>query len=99
VSIKSSKKDQKGKVIFHRPVFELVTVAPETAAAGLELDKQLQLYLKEYLSRTRVEAARPPEAIVERPQPDAPTDGSGHKDDGQDWVPQTDDADNADVPF
>lgn len=69
VRVKGSKKDKKGKVEFHVPVFSLVSVSEDTNKEAVFLDTELQEYLKDYLARTRI--ALPP---GERPQPDAPAD-------------------------
>lgn len=58
-----------GDITFTPPLFELKEISPETEAEAVELDKQLQVFLDGYFSRTLTER-------VAKPGPDAETEGS-----------------------
>lgn len=47
-----------GKIVFQMPVFALKDVNDETNDAATELDKQLQIFLSSYLSRTKTQQTR-----------------------------------------
>ena len=55
VQITGSTIGKKGAITFHVPELKTVKVAPETDAEAIELDKELQAYLKAYLQRNSVE--------------------------------------------
>lgn len=55
VAITGYKDAKKGATAYRIPVFALRHVAPETDAAAIELDKELQTYLAGYLSRPKDE--------------------------------------------
>jgi hypothetical protein len=59
IMITGSKDGKKGSVKFKTPVFGAVQVSKERNDEALELDKQLQEYLKSYLSRPRIDASAP----------------------------------------
>lgn len=60
LKITGSESGKKGKITFKTPVFATAPIGEETDAQALELDKQLQEYLKGYFARTRVEQADQP---------------------------------------
>lgn len=60
VQVKSHKEGEVGKVVFQSPVFEPLPITKETNDAALELDKQLQEYLKYYFSRNSAEVESSP---------------------------------------
>lgn len=64
VRIDGADEGKKGKITFYTPRFTLITASQEGNQQALELDKQLQEYLKGYFSRTRVEQAAPPASHV-----------------------------------
>lgn len=49
VQITGCLEDKKGKTVFFKPVFELIACTPEENARAMELDKELQEYLTDYL--------------------------------------------------
>lgn len=53
IQIDGSDEGQKGSVKFKTPKFFLQTVTPETNASAIKLDKELQEYLKAYLTRNK----------------------------------------------
>lgn len=55
VNITGSVSGKKGKVEFETPTFEIKQIAENTGEEATELDKVLQVYLKSYFSRTKVE--------------------------------------------
>lgn len=57
VKISSFEEGKKGGVTFRKPALELVEIPEETDDMAAEKQKELQAYLKKYLSRTRPEAA------------------------------------------
>lgn len=67
VSIEGSVEGKKGRVIFHVPKFSLMQISNETMSAAVDLDKELQEFLKSYLSRNKKDQA---EGAVHS-QPDA----------------------------
>ncbi len=48
----STKPGKKGSVTWNEPVFELITVKPETDVKAMELDTELQSFLKGYFAKT-----------------------------------------------
>lgn len=69
IRVKGSKKDKKGQVEFHVPIFSLQPVSEDTQKESVFLDVELQEYLKGYFARTQ-QQSYPAEA----PQPDAPAE-------------------------
>jgi hypothetical protein len=67
VRITGSVEGKKGKVVFKTPVFTLAEVTPETNAAAIALDKELQEYLDAYLKRNVREQVP---AAAESPEPE-----------------------------
>lgn len=63
--------DKSGDNDFRRPVFALKGTSPETNAAAIALDRQLQAFVSDYLKRPKTEAAKPiaPEHDHEPPPP------------------------------
>jgi len=53
IILKEAKEAKKGKVIYYEPIFESMKIKDETNAAAIELDKELQEYLKAYLERNQ----------------------------------------------
>jgi hypothetical protein len=53
IIVKSTLEGKKGAVKYQMPVFELIDVSPETNNIAIELDKELQEYLKQYLSNNK----------------------------------------------
>lgn len=66
IRVKGSRKDKKGKVEFHVPLFSLNPVSEATNKQAVALDVELQAYLKDYFARTRG-----PMSVAEQLQPDA----------------------------
>lgn len=67
VKVKTSNEKKKGRVVYHEPVFEKTTVKDETNQAAIEIDKELQSFLKSYLERnqTSTEVTKAPEKAEE----------------------------------
>jgi len=61
VAVKGSTEGKKGKTVYQIPTFEVIKVKDETNEAAIELDKGLQVYLKEYLAKNA-------SAVVEQPK-------------------------------
>jgi len=53
VILKEAKEAKKGKVVYYEPVFASMTIKEDTNNAAIELDKELQEYLKAYLERNQ----------------------------------------------
>jgi hypothetical protein len=51
VVLKGSEEAKKGATVYFVPIFEYVPVTPEENDRAIELDKQLQIYLSQYLSK------------------------------------------------
>jgi hypothetical protein len=85
VVITGSTEGKKGRIVYKMPAFKLTTLTPATNQQALDLDKQLQAYLTEYLSRTTHDR-------VDAPTSDAPDE------EPEDNTPVPDD-DLSDVPF
>jgi hypothetical protein len=68
IRIDGANEGKKGKITFYTPKFALNTVSDDANQQAVELDKQLQEYLKGYFSRTRVEQAAPPPQSHEEPE-------------------------------
>ena len=64
VAVKGSTEGKKGKTVYQIPTFEEIKVKDETNQAAIELDKGLQVYLKEYLAKNA-------SAVVEQPKEEA----------------------------
>ncbi len=69
IQVKSHKEGKVGSVIFQSPVFEVLPITPETNTMALELDKQLQEYLKSYFARDNSEEATPAPTATAMPSP------------------------------
>lgn len=67
IQVKSSKKTINGDNEYLEPVYSLLDISPETNAAALELDKELQAYFASYFKRRADE--KTPDTSA---QPDAP---------------------------
>jgi len=69
--VATTKEGKNGNVTYNAPVFEEITVKPETDAKAVELDKLLQEYLQEYLTNPSVTNSNvnPPEASNEANEP------------------------------
>jgi len=59
IRIVGTKEGKKGKITFQTPVFALYPISEDADRDAVELDKELQAYLKSYFARTRVEQAAP----------------------------------------
>jgi len=59
VQVKSANEKKKGKVIYYEPVFEEMVVSEATNNAAIEVDKELQTYLKGYLERNKTTTEAP----------------------------------------
>lgn len=59
IAIAGFKQEKKGGTTFRIPVFKLVPLSEESNQRAIDLDKDLQGYLNEYLKRPRAEAATP----------------------------------------
>ena len=68
VRIKSTLEGKKGKVVYQMPVFELCDVSEATNKEAVELDKQLQAYLTEYLSKSHSKSIEREEAQSVQPE-------------------------------
>jgi len=55
VRISGKTQGKKGKVVFQMPEFSLMGISEETNEAATELDKELQTFLSNYLSRPKVQ--------------------------------------------
>lgn len=55
IQIKGHTEGKKGKIVFRTPKFFIREITPETDGQATELDRNLQVYLKGYLSRTKTE--------------------------------------------
>ncbi len=53
IQVKSTKESKKGKVVYYEPIFEKMDVSEATNNAAIEVDKELQEYLKGYLERNK----------------------------------------------
>ncbi len=94
VVMRPGTKDTSGDVEFIPPTYTLKDVSPETNAAAIELDKELQKFFAGYFKRTLTEkahASAPKEQEVEhQPEPEPPWGGEPE--------PPPDDPDST-VPF
>lgn len=75
ISLVGAEAGTKGKVKFQIPKFALVEASAEANEAAIELDKKLQVYLKEYLSKNTKEqlpAVKPEADDGFVPPPDKP---------------------------
>jgi hypothetical protein len=72
VTVNTTELDKTGRVEFHKPVFTLKEIRPETHAAALDLDKKLQVYLEGYFKRSRLDQATAPKPEA---APDPENDG------------------------
>lgn len=70
VKFSGSTEGKKGRVVFFTPKFTLVDVSPETDRAAVELDKQLQEYLKQALGKST--QSQEVQSEEEAPKKDAP---------------------------
>jgi len=72
VIIKEKKEEKKGATKFFAPVFNLTTVKPETDNKAIDLDKELQTYLKAYFSRNATQQTEQqnlaPEDVITKEQ-------------------------------
>nr|WP_298660859.1 hypothetical protein [uncultured Flavobacterium sp.] len=60
VKVTSSLEQKKGKTVYRTPVFEVVpTIKEETNAQAIELDKELQEFLKAYLDKNASDTSEP----------------------------------------
>jgi len=55
ITVESMKEGKKGKTVYQMPVFTPRSLKPETEALVLELDKELQAYLKDYFAKKALE--------------------------------------------
>lgn len=51
IQVKEMIEGRKGKTVYQTPVFQMITVKEETEQQAIELDKELQEYLKAYFER------------------------------------------------
>lgn len=82
---------KKGRIVFRMPTFELKSVSPETNAAALALDKELQTFLTAYLQRKTRDQAEDTDENDGEDYETEPGDMNG----GHNSAPLTDD----DIPF
>lgn len=93
VRIVGAVEGKKGRITYFVPTFKVVDLTPESNAAAVALDKQLQEYLTGYLSKTK------------RDQVETVARHVRDEDMGYDEVPPPDDADapsvmdDSDIPF
>lgn len=89
---------KKGKIVFRTPKFSLRPISPEAEAAAVEMDKELQAYLKAYFARqghTKADTtAAPQDHDV---QQDAPPDS--HADQHAEEQPPEPPPEDSEVPF
>jgi hypothetical protein len=87
VKIEGADEGKKGKITFYTPRFSLIPASEEGNQQAVELDKQLQEYLKAYFSRTRVEQAAPPpqshEEREDRPESPSRSEPEPYNDDSE----------------
>lgn len=55
VRIQGFTEGKKGRIVFRVPVLKVMDANPNTAAAAIELDKELQKFFASYFKRTKVE--------------------------------------------
>lgn len=96
VCVKGSKKGKKGKVEFCVPVFSLVPISEATNKEATFLDQELQEYLKEYFSHTRINPPVPAERA--QPDPEFPEDESPEPEEPP-VEPEAEPTPDDDVPF
>lgn len=72
VKITGFQEGTKGRVTYRVPVFALAPISPESNAAAVELDKELQSFLDDYLKRPRTEQAD--KAASDTPKSEAAVD-------------------------
>lgn len=59
IQINGFKEGKKGAVVFKTPTFKLAPLSDESNEQALELDRQLQAFLTDYLAQSRTEAPSP----------------------------------------
>lgn len=95
IRVKRGAQQKVGKTLFFPPEFEIADVTPESNAAAVALDTEVQEYLTDYFARSSVERADP-QSAAERPQADARDDGEP---DVQHPEPEAEPEPGDDVPF
>lgn len=96
IHIKGYTEAKKGKVTYRTPVFFLRDITADTNTVALDIDKELQTYLKGYFSRTKVEQVTKPVTTAphdasEPPLEELPIDHS----EGSQVTPE----DDSNIPF
>jgi hypothetical protein len=69
VSITGYTEGKKGSVTYRVPMFKLKAIGEATEAEAIELDRELQAYLKGYLSRTREDQTQQAAKVVSEAAP------------------------------
>lgn len=94
VKIEGFEQLKKGGTTFRVPKFLLATLSEETNKQAMDLDKELQAFLSDYLKRPRIEAAAatsktdaPQEPQPEETKKPAGNGGGKHFDDMEDDIP------------
>ena len=83
---------KKGRITYRMPTLKLVDLTPDTDAAAVELDRQLQSYLSGYLSKTKRDQA---EAVAPHVRDEDVASNGGTFREEPEPPPLTDD----DIPF
>lgn len=88
IKISGFTEGKKGKITYRIPKFSINDISPETISTAVELDKNLQEYLKGYLSRNKKEQVE----VISQTQKDIPDhdpseDWGNHQDIGYSEVP------------
>ena len=72
IKVASHKDGKKGSVTFKTPIFGMMEVSPESNTAAVELDKELQNFLKEKLAQVPVKQEAPKAVAQEAQHHDDP---------------------------
>jgi len=80
VTIKDAKMAKKGKVEYFEPIFTAMPIKEETNNAAIEIDKELQCYLKAYLERNSTSTESPKQIADETAVTTQSTAKIEHKD-------------------
>ena len=103
IQVKTANEKKKGKVIYYEPVFEKMDVSEATNKLAVEIDAQLQEYLKGYLERnqTSVEAPKAEAKVADEAKSvvKAETITKEEQSNKDDWENAMSKDDFEDVPF
>lgn len=101
VQVKSTEEKKKGKTVYQVPVFEALKVSEKTNNDAIELDKQLQEFLKEYFAKNTMAAPsqeETPEVLKEPVKESKSSAKAPVKEESVDIIDNTDN-DLDDMPF